>query len=125
MAIKRSNSNPVLILDVVVTTIEKDTFTNRTTGETSDKGRRLGVQTGAGPSSDLLEVRVPLAFDEVPFEAGQHILINVEYSEYAFQDDNGRERVGSIMRYHSHVGASQLDAWKGVVSAQGRAAQAA
>lgn len=124
MAIKRSNSNPVLVLDVVVTTVERDIFTNRTTGETTDKGRRLGVQTGAGPSSELLEVRVPLAFDDLVFDGGQHVLINVEYSEYKFMD-NGREVVGSVMRFHSFVNPSQHDAWKGVVQAQSRVAQAA
>jgi len=125
MAIKRSNSNPVLLLDVVVSSVERDVFTNRNTGETTDKGRRLSVQTGAGPASELLEVRVPLAFDDVQFDGGQHILVNVEYSEYAFTDDSGRERVGSIMRFHSFVSAAQFDGWKGVVQTQNRVVQPA
>lgn len=128
MAIKRSNSNPVIVLDVVVTSIEADTFNVRKdgelTGEVQYKGRRLAVQTGAGPSSELLEVRVPLAFDDLEFEGGQHVLINAEYSEYRFMD-NGREVVGSVMRFHSFVSASQFDGWKGVVQSQNRVAQPA
>ncbi len=121
MAIKRSQNNPVLVLDAVIAGVERDAFTKQDgTGEVIDRGRRLAVQTGA-PNSDLLEVRVRVEQDSVPFEVGQHVLLNVEYSEYSFTDERGRERVGSIMRYHSHVSPSQFDAWAGVVKSQRQA----
>jgi hypothetical protein len=130
MAIKRSSSNPVVILDAVVTGVERDTFTERnsdgTAGPTVDKGRRLSLQTGAGPSSELLEVRVPLAFEEYAFEYGDHVLMNVEYSEYSFIPKGEQaEKVGSIMRFHSFVTANQFDQWKGLVGQQSKAGQAA
>lgn len=83
------------------------------------KGRILGVQTGGVDPNrvpDLEAVKVPLAFDDVPFEIGQHVLINVEQ----FSGD-----YGVSYRFVGFVSQNQFDAWKGVIAAQQRQAQSA
>lgn len=122
MAIKRQSINPVVILDCVVSGVERVTFTNRDTGVVEDRGRKVTVQTGQGPE---LEFKVPVAADDVVFEVGTQALINVEYSEWSFTDDSGRDRSGSTMKYHSHVTAAQMDRWLGLVKSQARAAASA
>lgn len=108
---------PTLVIDGVVGGIDTDyeRSKNEATGRWENgarKGRILGIQTaGVDPNRvpDLEAVKVPLAFDDVPFEVGQHVLINVEafYGEY-----------GVSFRYAGFVSQNQFDTWKGVVSAQ-------
>lgn len=116
MAIKRKTSSPVVVLDGAITSVEFDNFVDRKTGESEYRGRKIGVLTGAGPNSDELEVRVPPAFDELEFEEGSPILMNVEYSEYSFRDGSGRDVKGSGMKFHSFVDLRQFDRWKGLVA---------
>lgn len=123
MAIKRQQTNPVIQLDCVVTGVERDLkrvyADNVPTGELEDAGRKLAVVTAQG--SPDLEVKVPNEFDEIPFEPGQRVLINAEYSEFSPE----RGRTISTMRFHSFVNPGQLDAWQGIVKAQARVAQPA
>jgi hypothetical protein len=118
VAIKNRRENPVIVLDCAIAAVDRKTYTDRSTGQIEDRGRVLTVQTGSA-NSDQLELAVPSDFDALEFEVGSRILVNAEYSEYSFQD-SGRTIKGSTMKYHSHVGPSQFDAWKGVVAAQSR-----
>lgn len=111
MAIKRQNTNPVIVLDSVVSDVVRDVYTDRETGVVTDKGRKLVLQTGA-PNSDLLEVKVPEpAFSGVVFVPGEHVLINAEYLEW---DMDGRR--GSTMRFHSFVTVAQVEGWRDIAS---------
>jgi hypothetical protein len=123
MAIKNRRENPVIILDCAIVAVDRKTYTDRSTGQIEDRGRVLTIQTGS-QNSDQLELAVPADFDALEFEQGTRILVNAEYSEYSFQD-SGRTIKGSTMKYHSHVSHAQLDAWKGVVASQSRAAATA
>lgn len=117
MAINRSRTNPVIVLDIVAVSIERDMYTDRETGVVEDRGRKLLGQTAQGPE---LVVKVPADFDRIEFEAGKNYLINVEYSEWRL--DSGKE--GSSMKFAGFVNADQADRWRGVVQAQTKVAAA-
>ncbi|HWH26011.1 MAG TPA: hypothetical protein VNT53_05135 [Pseudolysinimonas sp.] len=123
MAIKRNRTNPVIQIDCVVSDVQRDMKKvykdDKPTGEVTDNGRLLAVVTA--PDAPDLEVKVPVDWDEFEIEPGQHLLINVEYTEWSM--NSGRS--GSTMRFHSLVSAGQIDAWKGVVNTQTRAAASA
>jgi hypothetical protein len=121
VAIKQNRVNPVIQIDCVISAVERDVFTNRGNGEVQDRGRKLTLVTAQNAPD--LEVKVPVGLDDVSLEAGQHALLNVEYMEWSFTDDSGRERSGSTMRLHSLVSPSQVDGWQGLVKQQARAAQ--
>lgn len=114
---------PTLVVDGVVGGI--DTDFERTQDEATKKwltgarkGRILGIQTaGVDPNRvpDLEAVKVPLAFDDVEFHVGQHVLLNVE----VFSGD-----YGVSYRFAGFVTTNQFDAWKGVIASQRQGAAA-